>query len=73
MIAVDDIGMFAVEAFLRPNEFMGKALEIAGDELTMPEVAAQLSRTMNQSITFELMSIEQAQSTMGSGFSNMFK
>ena len=32
--------MFAVEALLRPNECMGKALEIAGDALTMPEVCS---------------------------------
>ncbi len=73
MIAVDDIGMFGVDAFLRPNDFMGKAIEIAGDALTMPEVAAQLSRTMNRTITFESMSIEQAESVMGKDFATMFK
>lgn len=73
MIAVDDIATFAVEAFLRPNDFMGKAIEIAGDVLTMPEVAAQLSRTMKRTITFESMSIEQAEPVMGKDFATMFK
>ena len=39
MIAVDDIGSFAALAFARPQEFIGKALELAGDSLTMPQVA----------------------------------
>jgi uncharacterized protein YbjT (DUF2867 family) len=39
MIAVDDIGFFAAMAFNTPNEWMGKALEIAGDERTMTEYA----------------------------------
>ena len=39
MIAVDDIGFFAALAFARPQEFIGKATELAGDSLTMPQVA----------------------------------
>jgi uncharacterized protein YbjT (DUF2867 family) len=44
MISVDDIGAFASLAFERPQDFQGKALEIAGDELTMPQVAEIFSR-----------------------------
>jgi uncharacterized protein YbjT (DUF2867 family) len=39
MIAVDDIGFFAAMAFNAPNEWLGKAFEIAGDERTMNEYA----------------------------------
>ena len=39
MIAVTDIGAFAALAFSHPEEFEGKALELAGDELTTPEAA----------------------------------
>ncbi|MFE1956293.1 NmrA/HSCARG family protein [Streptomyces sp. NPDC059524] len=38
-IAVEDIGWFAAEAFDRPGEYLGRKLEIAGDELTAAEVA----------------------------------
>ena len=45
MIALKDIGEFGAAAFLSPNKFLGQAIDLAGDELTMPEVAAHLSRT----------------------------
>jgi uncharacterized protein YbjT (DUF2867 family) len=40
MIAVRDIGVFARLAFADPDRFLGQELEIAGDELTVPEIAA---------------------------------
>jgi len=46
MIAVKNIGQFGGEALLRPDEFMGKAIELAGDDLTRPEIGAPLIGTM---------------------------
>jgi uncharacterized protein YbjT (DUF2867 family) len=43
MIAVNDIGAFAALAFARPADFIGKAIELAGDELTMPQVAEAMT------------------------------
>lgn len=40
MIAVDDIGAICAKIFDDPEKFIGKEIELAGDELTMPEVAA---------------------------------
>ncbi|MFG1703730.1 NmrA/HSCARG family protein [Nonomuraea sp. M3C6] len=42
MIAVRDIGVFARMAFERPETFAGQAVELAGDELTVPQIAAVL-------------------------------
>lgn len=39
MIASDDIGFFAAEAFTRPGEYIGRALELAGDAPTGLEIA----------------------------------
>jgi uncharacterized protein YbjT (DUF2867 family) len=39
MIAVDDIGSISAKIFDNPEKFIGKEIELAGDELTMPEVA----------------------------------
>lgn len=36
-IATTDIGHFAAEAFLKPDEWKGKALSLAGDDLTFAE------------------------------------
>lgn len=40
LIAVDDIGRFAADAFAQPETYLGAELEIAGDELTGPQIAA---------------------------------
>lgn len=42
MIAPDDIGVFARIAFDRPQTYLGEAIELAGDELTVPQIAAAL-------------------------------
>ena len=52
MIAVEDIGFFAALAFARPQEFIGKAVELAGDALTMPQVAETMTRVTGQPVQF---------------------
>lgn len=42
MIAVPDIGVFARLAFERPEQFAGQALELAGDDLTVAQIARTL-------------------------------
>ncbi|MEV7844635.1 NmrA/HSCARG family protein [Streptomyces cyaneofuscatus] len=43
-IASDDIGVFAADAFDRPAEFIGREIELAGDEITFPQVAEVYER-----------------------------
>jgi uncharacterized protein YbjT (DUF2867 family) len=52
MIAVDDIGAFAAIAFDDPNQWIGKALEIAGDEMTMSEYAEHLGAAVGRPVAF---------------------
>ena len=59
MIAVDDIGFFAALAFAQPQEFTGKAIELAGDSLTMPQVAETMSRVTGQPVQFVEVPLEQ--------------
>ena len=73
MIAVKNIGEFGAAALLRPNEFIGQAIELAGDELTMPEAVAHLARTMNRTITFQSMPDDQAEKAMGEDMAKMFR
>lgn len=53
MIAVEDIGAFAALAFESPEQFLGKTLKIAGDERSMLEVAAILTRHLGWPIRYE--------------------
>jgi uncharacterized protein YbjT (DUF2867 family) len=62
MIATDDIGGFAALAFAYPEEFIGKAIELAGDALTMPEVANTFTRVKGQPVQFVELPIEQVRS-----------
>ena len=73
MVAVKDIGEFGAGAFLRPTEFIGQAIDLAGDALTMSEVAAHLSRTMGRQIQYQQLPDEQVEAAMGHDFAVMFR
>lgn len=44
LVAVSDIGVFARLAFDDPATYLGRELELAGDELTVPEIAERLGK-----------------------------
>ncbi len=52
MIAVDDIGKFGLLAFEQYEKMNRVELDIAGDELTMPEAAGILGSAMGRKIEF---------------------
>lgn len=58
MIALEDIGVFAALAFAHPQDFVGSALELAGDELTMPEAANALTQVIGRPVQFVELSLE---------------
>ena len=73
LVAVQDIGTFAAAAFLRPDEFIDQAIDLAGDELTMPEVAGHLSRAMGRTVKFQPIPDDQAEAAVGQDFAFMFR
>ncbi|WP_280273143.1 NmrA/HSCARG family protein [Nocardia wallacei] len=58
-IALDDIGAFAALALARPGEFRGRTLELVGDALTPPEVAAEMSAAVGRTIPYIQRPIEE--------------
>ena len=58
-IAVDDIGAFAVLALARPEKLIGTATEIAGDSLTMSQMAETWSRVSGEPVRFVEVPLEQ--------------
>ncbi|WUD77374.1 NmrA/HSCARG family protein [Streptomyces sp. NBC_00510] len=50
LIAVRDIGAFGALAFGYPEHYVGKAIEIAGDELTAEELLTATSRAIGRSL-----------------------
>jgi uncharacterized protein YbjT (DUF2867 family) len=58
LIASDDIGAFAALAFERPDEYLGKTIEIAGDAPTPRQIAASISRAIGRSIPYVQVPME---------------
>lgn len=59
LIAIDDIGFFAAMAFDRKDEMLGKSYELAGDELTMPEVAQRFSAHLGREVRFVQLPLDE--------------
>lgn len=57
-IAASDIGFFVGEMFDGPDEWIGKALDIAGDELTIAEYVDALSATLGVNVHHQQISWE---------------
>jgi uncharacterized protein YbjT (DUF2867 family) len=59
MIAVDDIGRYGARAFTDAAGLNGRAIDLAGDEVTLPAAAAVLSKALGRPITFTSVPIDQ--------------
>ena len=59
MIAAADIGEYGRIAFERHDELNGRAIDIAGDELAMPEAAAIISGAVAREISFQPTPVDQ--------------
>lgn len=57
-VATDDIGAFATLAFSDPEGWTGRAVELAGDEMTMAEAAGVFSRVIGREVRYERMPAE---------------
>jgi uncharacterized protein YbjT (DUF2867 family) len=73
MVALRDIGQFGAAAFGRPKDFLGEAIDLAGDELTIPEVAALFTKFTGRSIRFQEFPLDQVEPAMGHDLATMFR
>nr|WP_202535829.1 NmrA/HSCARG family protein [Streptomyces sp. SID4919] len=58
IIATDDIAAFAADAFDDPGAWAGRQVEIAGDELTGPQMAEAYARVSGVPTRYEYLPIE---------------
>ena len=58
-IALDDIGAFSALALRNPDDYRGRTLELVGDALTPPEVAAQVSAAVGRTVPYIQRPIEE--------------
>ncbi|MGE5646728.1 MAG: NmrA/HSCARG family protein [Acidobacteriota bacterium] len=73
MIAVDDIGAFATMAFEHPQKWIGRAVDLAGDEITMADLAALLTRVTGREVKFEQVPIDDFESQAGKELGSMWR
>lgn len=73
MIALDDIGAFAAAAFIRPKEFLGQEIDLAGDALTMPEALGLLGKEIGAPIQYEPLPIDEAEERFGHDAAVMYR
>jgi uncharacterized protein YbjT (DUF2867 family) len=52
MVAVEDIGKVAAQAFIRAEALKGREIDLAGDSVSMQTVASALSKKLGKSIEF---------------------
>jgi uncharacterized protein YbjT (DUF2867 family) len=62
MIAAEDLGAFVSMAFEDPLHYLGKIIELAGDELTLLEAAEVFGRTLGRPVSFAEQPMEQVRS-----------
>ncbi|WP_024804316.1 NmrA family NAD(P)-binding protein [Nocardia sp. BMG51109] len=58
-IALDDIAAFAALALADPDEYRGRTLELAGEALTPPEVAAEITAAVGHPVPYLQRPIEE--------------
>jgi uncharacterized protein YbjT (DUF2867 family) len=58
LVALDDVGALAALAVTRPEEFAGRALDVAGDTQTPLGIAAKLSAALDRPVRYEEVQVE---------------
>jgi uncharacterized protein YbjT (DUF2867 family) len=58
-IAAQDIGAFAAAAFAEPERFHGHEIDLAADSITLPEVAAKITKATEKPVSAVTLSKEE--------------
>ena len=71
MLASNDIGRIVARVFEDRENYLGKAFDIAGDSLTMPEAARIFGTKLGKEIRYTTLSMEDFASAMGEEYAGM--
>jgi len=72
-ISVEDIGAFAAMAFHHPSKWAGRTIELAGEELTMLQVAETLTRVLGWNVKYVQVPWEQFRQRAGEEMTRMYR
>jgi uncharacterized protein YbjT (DUF2867 family) len=73
MIAVDDIGAFVALAFERTGHWRERAFELAGDDLTMNEVARRFGQKLGREVKYQQMPWDDCERRFGHNLTVMYR
>ena len=72
-VAVEDIGTFVAMAFEHPEEWIGREVELAGDERTMPEIAETFGRVIGREVSYYQVPWDRFEEQMGEEYAVMYR
>jgi uncharacterized protein YbjT (DUF2867 family) len=72
-VAVEDIGALAAIAFENPDRWIGREVDLAGDEPTMPEIAETLGRVIGREVSYYQVPWDQFEEQMGKEFTAQYR
>jgi uncharacterized protein YbjT (DUF2867 family) len=72
-IAVDDVGAYAALAFDDRDEWLGREVDIAGDESTISQVAETFTRVVGRPVEYSQMSWDDYREMAGEEYHDMFR
>jgi uncharacterized protein YbjT (DUF2867 family) len=72
-ISVEDIGVFAAIAFADPGKWIGRSIDIAGDDLSMLETASVFSEVLGRKVSYVQIPWDKALATQGKELTAMFR
>ena len=64
-VAVEDVGAFAAMAFENPDSWIGREVDLAGDEQSMSEIAETFGRVLGREVTYYQVPWDQFEEQMG--------
>ena len=71
MLASNDIGRIVARVFENRENYLGKAFDIAGDSLTMPDAARIFGKKLGKEVGYTALSMEDFASAMGEEYAGM--
>jgi uncharacterized protein YbjT (DUF2867 family) len=73
MVDANDIGVFAAMAFENPEHWIGREVDLAGDEMIMPEIAGTFSRVIGRQVDYVQVPWDQFEEQMGEESTVMYR
>ncbi len=72
-ISAKDIGFIVGEVFDNPEEWVGKAVNIAGDEITIADFVEAISNALEMKVNFKKVSWQEYEELVGEDMAKMYR